>query len=141
MEISGKVRIANKWNNGQIDKNSFDFEVKIGVGKGRLTWTSVEKGKNGAKDSFISSTKKFVCFGNNTAFIEKNLGQQLEIKGRLVGKQFVNGEGKKVKFEEIFINEVSLAETEQSKHHQAKSNGYQPQVESEELDSDSEIPF
>lgn len=137
MEISGKVKIANKWDNGQIDKNSFDFENKGKVARGKLTWSDVEKGRDGAKDTFTSSTKKFICFGANIDFIEQNLGQQFQIKGKLKGKEFTNGEGKKVKFDEIVLEEVALAEKIVSKHQQDKSNGYQPQVE----DSDDSIPY
>lgn len=134
MNIEGKIKIANKWIDGQVDKNQFDFENKGKVGKGKLTWFDVDKTND--EDIFIATTKKFVCFGDNIGFIEANLGQQLQIKGRLRGKEFTNQEGKKVKFDEVVINEVMIAEKNISKHNQDKANGYQPQDE-----NDMEIPF
>jgi len=146
MQISGKCKIANQWKDNQIDKNAFDFENKGKVGKGRLTWSDVIKGKNGEKDAFISTTKKFICFGANIDFIEQNIGQQFEIVGslktvKLPFPQFKNEQGKAISYDEIVINEIKLAEAKaQSEHHQAKSNGYQPQQEDNMID-DSEIPF
>lgn len=137
MQISGKCKIANQWSNGKVVQGAFDFENKGKVGKGRLTWSDVVKGRNGEKDTFISTTKKFICFGANIDFIEHNLGQQLEIVGNLKTEQFDGKEGK-VKYDQIVINEVKLAEAKtQSDHHKAKSNGYQPQEE----DMDDEILF
>lgn len=141
MQIIGKCKIANQWKDGVVDKNAFDFENKGKVAKGRLTWSDVVKGRDGAKDTFISTTKKFLCFGATIDFIEQNLGQQLEIVGNLKTTQFTNGEGKVVKFDEIVINEVKIAEKYVSKHSQDKSNGYAPQSNHVEEEQDDEIPF
>jgi single-stranded DNA-binding protein len=141
MQIIGKCKIANQWKDGAVDKNSFDFENKGKVAKGRLTWSDVIKGKDGAKDTFVSTTKKFLCFGANIDFIEQNLGQQFEIVANLKTTQFTNNEGKVVKFDEIVINEIKLAEKSVSKHSQDKSNGYAPQSNYVEEELDSEIPF
>ena len=148
MKISGKCKIANKWEDGVLDKNAFDFENKGKVAKGRLTWFDTEKDREGVK-KFVSTTKKFLCFGATIDFIEQNLGQSLEIEGSLKSNEFTNDTGKKVKYEEIIVNEVKLAEEKQfdgrnfvkaaqSAHNAAKSNGFQPQAEEEDLD---EIPF
>lgn len=110
MQISGKCRIANQWSDGQVDKGAFEFENKGNLGKGRLCWTDVSKGKNGAKDTFVTSNKKFICFKENIAFIEANLGEQLEINGLLKGEQFKGQDDKIVKYELVIINEVKLAE-------------------------------
>jgi single-stranded DNA-binding protein len=141
MQIIGKCKIANQWKDGAVDKNSFDFENKGKVAKGRLTWSDVIKGKDGAKDTFISTTKKFLCFGANIDFIEQNLGQQFEIVGNLKTTQFTNNEGKVVKFDEIMINEVKLAEKYVSKHVEDKSNGYAPQANHIEEELDDSLPF
>jgi len=147
MNISGKCKIANKWVDGGIDKNSFDFENKGKVGKGRLTWADGVKGRNGEKDSFIYTTKKFICFGANIDFIENNLGQQFVITGylktvKLPFPQFKNEEGKPISYDEITINGVSLAEGEkQSEHNKSKSNGYQPQQEEIVGEDSDSIPF
>lgn len=141
MQVIGKCKIANQWKDGAVDKNSFDFENKGKVAKGRLTWSDVIKGKDGAKDTFVSTTKKFLCFGANIDFIEQNLGQQFEIVGNLKTTQFTNAEGKVVKFDEIVINEVKLAEKSVSKHSQDKANGYAPEANHVEDQLDDECPF
>lgn len=141
MQISGKCKIANQWQNGQIDKNSFDFENKGKLGKGRLTWTDSVKDKNGEK-AFVSTTKKFVCFGDSVQFIEKNLGNQFEIVGnlktvKLPFPQFKNEQGKAISYDEIAINEVKLAQPAISQHSKQKSDGLQPQND----ESSEEIPW
>jgi len=137
MQVSGKCKIANQWKDGAVDKNAFDFENKGKVAKGRLTWSDVVKGRDGAKDTFVSTTKKFLCFGATIDFIEQSLGQQLEIVGNLKTTQFTNGDGKVVKFDEIVINEVKLAEKYVPKHSQDKGNGFQPQSDI----IDDEVPY
>lgn len=143
MQISGKCKIANQWKNGEVDKNSFDYVAGEKVGRGRLTWSDIIKGKSGEKDSFISTTKKFICFGANIDFIEQNLGKQFEIVGnlktvKLPFPQFKSDQGKAISYDEISINEVKLAEAKpQSDHYKAKANGYQPQQE----EQDDEIIF
>jgi single-stranded DNA-binding protein len=140
MQISGKCKIANQWTDNQIDKNAFDFKNRGKVASGKITWTDVVKGRDGAKDTFISTTKKFICFGANIDFIEQNLGQQFEIVGNLKTTQFTNTEGKVVKFDEIVINEVKLADKSVSKHVADKGNGYAPESNHVEESSD-EIPW
>ena len=141
MQIIGKCKIANQWTNNQIDKNAFDFKNKGKVGSGKITWTDVVRGKDGAKDTFISTTKKFICFGANIDFIEQNLGQQFEIVGNLKTTQFTNTEGKVVKFDEIIINDVKLADKLVSQHVKDKGNGYAPESNYVEEEEDSKIPF
>lgn len=142
MQISGKCKIANQWTDGKIDKNAFDFKNRGKVGSGKITWTDVVKGRDGAKDTFISTTKKFICFGANIDFIEQNLGQQFEIVGNLKTTQFTNTEGKVVKFDEIIINDVKLADKSVSQHVKDKGNGYAPESNHvEEEDDDGFPPF
>lgn len=141
MQIIGKCRIANQWVNGQINKDTFDFENKGKVGKGRLSWSDVVKGRDGAKDTFSSTTKKFICFGANIDFIEQNLGQWLEIVGSLKTEQFNDKEGKVVKYDQIVVNEVKLAEKKIDKHSVAKSNGFTSQSNHPDEDSDEFVPF
>lgn len=136
MQVIGKCKIANQWKDGAVDKNAFDFENKGKIAKGRLTWSDVVKGRDGAKDTFVSTTKKFLCFGGTIDFIEQNLGQQFEIVGNLKTTQFTNGEGKVVKFDEIVINEIKLAEKNISKHSQDKGNAY-----ASDRDFDDSLPF
>tara|TARA_R110000868_G_scaffold17344_1_gene76362 strand:- start:34038 stop:34466 length:429 start_codon:yes stop_codon:yes gene_type:complete len=142
MQLSGKCRISNKWLNGAVDKDSFDFENKGKIGVGRLNWSDVVKGKNGADNSFSSTTKKFICFGANIDFIEQNLGQWLEIVGNLKGEQFTNDKGEVVKYDQIVVNEVKLSEKKIDSHSSSKSNGFAPESNRDEDDLDSdEIPF
>lgn len=110
MKISGKCKLANKWNDGVVDKTAFDFENKGKIGKGRLTWADVTKGKNGEKDTFISTTKKFICFGDVISFFEKNIKETFEISGNWRTEQFKTDEGKVVKYDLIVVNEAKLFE-------------------------------
>lgn len=137
MQIAGKCKIANKWVGGKVEKDSFDFEIKGAVGKGRLTWSDVIKGKNGEKDTFINTTKKFVCFGDNINFINQNLDKYLEIVGKFKANQFTDNKGETIKYDEIVISEVYLSAVKgQSQYDKAKTNGYQ-----NHNDFDDEIPF
>jgi hypothetical protein len=108
MKISGKCKLANKWTDGVVDKTAFDFENKGKIGKGRLTWTDVVKGRNGEKDTFIPTTKKFICFGDVISFIEKNMDQYFEIKGSWKTEKFTTDTGKAVSYDQVVVNEATL---------------------------------
>lgn len=140
MQIKGKVKISNKWINGQIDKSQFDFESRGNIAFGALSWTDVKKGKNGAKDEFTTTTKRFAAFEPNLIeFLQNSLEQYLEIEGKLVGSSYVDKEGKKRNKEQIIIEQATLAEKAVSKHSQDKGNAYQKQEE--EQDDGLMIPF
>lgn len=141
MNINGKVRISNKWVDGQIDKTKFDFDNRGNIAFGSLNWTDVKKGKNGAKDEFTTTTKRFATFNGDVINLLKNsLGEFLEIKGKLVGNSYIDKEGKKKNQEQIIIDEAELFVKEISQHSKDKANGYQQQVEESE-EQDDEIPF
>jgi len=123
MQISGKCKIANKFIDNKLSEQ-FDFENKGKLGVGRLTWSDVVKDKDGGKPTFVNSTKKFICFGGNIDFIEQNLGQFFEIVGNLKTEQFKGNDDKMVKYDQIVINEVRLAEKKVDSHNAAKADGY-----------------
>ena len=139
MQINGKCKIANKWTDGVLDKNAFDFEIKDNHAKGRLTWFDVVKGKNGEKDTFTSTTKNFICFNENIDFINQNLGKFIEIQGALKSETFTNKEGKKITYDKIIINNVSLF-IESNKKLDISTNNKSISSELEDL-QDDEIPF
>lgn len=143
MQINGKCKIANKWINNEIDKNQFDFENKGMMAIGTLQWSDVKKGKNGAKDEFTTTTKRFITFDSGTIdLIQSSLGQNIMIEGKLQGSSYTDKEGKKKKNEQVIIDKVSLAEGSISKHSADKGNDFVAESNhvEEELD-DSTIPF
>jgi single-stranded DNA-binding protein len=142
MQIYGKCKIANKWVNNEIDKNQFDFENKGMMAIGTLQWSDVKKGKNGAKDEFTTTTKRFITFDSgNIDLIQSSLGQNIMIEGKLQGSSYTDKEGKKKKNEQVIIDKVSLAEGSISKHSVDKGNGYVAESNQDEEGDDSEIPF
>jgi hypothetical protein len=141
MNINGKVKISNKWVDKQIDKSQFDFDNRGNIAFGSLNWTDVKKGKNGAKDEFTTTTKRFATFNSDVMnLIQSSLGEFLEIKGKLVGNSYIDKEGKKKNQEQIIIDEAELFVKEISQHSKDKGNGYQQQAEDSE-ENDSMIPF
>jgi len=140
MQVKGKVKINNKWIDNQIDKSQFDFESRGNIAFGSIQWTDVKKGKNGAKDEFTTTTKRFATFDANViSFLENALGQQIEIEGKLVGSSYVDKEGKKKIQERIVIDKASLAEKKIDKHSAAKGDAYAPQNFMN--DNDDEVIF
>ena len=142
MQINGKCKIANKWVNNEIDKNQFDFENKGMMAIGTLQWSDVKKGKNGAKDEFTTTTKRFITFDSGTIdLIQSSLGQNIMIEGKLQGSSYTDKEGKKKKNEQVIIDKVSLAEGSISKHSADKGNGFVTESNYVEEELDDSIPF
>jgi hypothetical protein len=109
MQVSGKCKIANKWVDRKLDKDQFDFDNKGSFSVGKLTWSDSVKDKSG-NQSFVYSTKKFICFGANGDFIESNLSNYIDIVGNIKTESFTNKEGEVIKYDLIVINEVKLSE-------------------------------
>tara|TARA_R110000868_G_scaffold88938_3_gene247813 strand:+ start:3131 stop:3559 length:429 start_codon:yes stop_codon:yes gene_type:complete len=142
MQINGKCKIANKWINNEIDKNQFDFENKGMMAIGTLQWSDVKKGKNGAKDEFTTTTKRFITFDSGTIdLIQSSLGQNIMIEGKLQGSSYTDKEGKKKKNEQVIIDKVSLAEGSISKHSADKGNDFVAESNHVEEELDDSIPF
>lgn len=127
-----KYRIANKFTNGKLNKDEFDFENKGNYGKGRLTW-SVPIKKDG-QTTFENSSIGFVCFGGNVELISNNLGSKFDITGNISQKKNPNATGDQPKtYWQIVVNEVRVLEDDSferaakmvDKHNSAKANGYQ----------------
>ena len=137
MEIKGKVKICNKWIDGELDKSAYDFENRGTYAFGTLQWTDVKKGKNGDKDEFTNTKKKFILFDSGFMdLIEQTLGNQIEIEGKLEGSKYADKKTGEVKnSEQIKISKVSVVEKEISQHSKDKGNAYINDV------SDDEIPF
>jgi hypothetical protein len=152
-----KYRISNKFINGKVDKDQFEFENKGKFGKGRLTW-SVPIKKDG-QTTFENSSIGFVCFGDNVGLIESNLGAKFSIGGTISQKKNPNATGDQPKtYWQIVAYEVSIAEESLNqhsvdkeddsfekaaklvdKHNAAKANSYVK--EPEDLDLSDDIPF
>lgn len=145
MQVIGKVKIANKFVNDAIDKNSFEFENKGKFASGRLSWSDKEKDKDG-NESWVSTYKKFIVFGDGVKTMEENLGAFFLIEGKIQTKSFTNQKNEKISYDQITINKVELAPAAekfngkkfvsqaQSAHDKAKSNGFQP-------DESDDFPF
>lgn len=106
MKIEGKIRINNKFDGVKPIKDQFEFENCGKYGKGRLTYSSVKKDKEG-KYIHTNANKKFICFEDVILQIEKNLHEILEIKGELKAESFKNEKGEITKYDLIVINEVN----------------------------------
>ena len=143
MQINGKCKIANKWINNEIDKNQFDFENKGMMAIGTLQWSDVKKGKNGAKDEFTTTTKRFITFDSGTIdLIQSSLGQNIMIEeGSDEDDAEDAKEGKKKKNEQVIIDKVSLAEGSISKHSADKGNDFVAESNHVEEEFDDSIPF
>jgi single-stranded DNA-binding protein len=143
-----KYRIANVWSkeDNKFIQDQFDFEDKGNVGVGKMNWSTRKKNKQG-EVSFVSSSLKFICFGESKELIANNLGAKFNIEASLCNESFTNQEGKKIQFWQLTIFEASLAEDNSSerdskkvdKHNVAKANSYVK--EPEDLDLSDEIPF
>lgn len=136
-----KYRIANKFIDGKLNKDQFDFENKGKYGKGRLSW-SVPIKKDG-QTTFENSSIGFICFGENIEIIENNLGAKFDITGNISQKKNPNATGDQPKmYWQIIVNEARVIEEEKpkvDKHSTSKANGYIKQPE-EDLDDDL-VPF
>jgi len=126
-----KYRVGNKFINGKVDQNQFDFENKGNYGKGRLTWSTAIK-KNG-QTTFESSSIGFVCFGENISIIENNLGSKFNIEGTIAQKRNPNATGDQPKtYWQIVVFGVNILEDDQfekaakavDKHNKAKANAF-----------------
>ena len=128
MNISGKIRISAKWVGNAYSKTEFDLTVvntaKGGqLAKGMLQWCDVVRGKNGAKDIFNTTTKRFTCFDSETnQFLEENVGKSIEIEGKFQGGSYTDKEGLKKKTEEFIINKAWLPEVVLAKASQNDDN-------------------
>ena len=145
MQINGQIKICNKWVNGEIDKTQFDFEDRGSVSFGSLQWTNVKKGKNGAKDEFTTTVKKFAIFDAHiSGFVQANIEQKLEIKGELVGNTYLDKkDGSKKKSEQVIISEATLAVVKDKQNdYQKDTVGLVPQKSQyQEEEDDATIPF
>jgi hypothetical protein len=143
-----KYRIANKWDeqSKKFNQDQFDFEDKGKYGVGKFNWSTQEKNKQG-EVSFISSSLKFVCFGETKDLIANNLGAKFNIEASLCNKSFTNQEGTKIQFWQLTIFKAFLVEDDSfekaaklvDKHNAAKANAYSPKEQEEDLDDT--IPF
>ena len=135
MQISGKVKIANKWVDGAIDKNAFDYEHCGNYAKGRLSWSDVKKGKSGEKPTFVTTTKKFLAFGDSMQVIGNNLGKFLTITGQLKGEEF-EAEGKKIKYDQVMISTAEVFEKDEAtrKMHGSEASNRVSHDEADEID-------
>lgn len=131
-----KYRIANKFINGKVDKDQFDFENKGNYGKGRLSWSVAVKGE---QMTFENSSIGFVCFGDNIKLIEDNVGAKFSIDGSISQKKNPKATGDQPKtYWQIVVYGVQVIEEGEkiSKHSKDKANAFV----SDDLDED-EIPF
>ena len=128
-----KYRIANKFINGKVDKDQFDFKNWGTCGKGRLSWSTKKKG-----EQFENSSIGFVCFGDNIKLIEDNLGAKFSIDGSISLKKNEKATGNQPKtYWQIVAYGVKVIEEGEkilSKHSKDKANAFV----SDDLD---EIPF
>ena len=131
-----KYRIANKFINGKVDKDQFDFENKGNYGKGRLSWSVAVKGD---QMTFENSSIGFVCFGDNIKLIEDNLGAKFSIDGSISQKKNpkATGDQPKTYWQIVAFGVQVIEEGEKiSKHSQDKANAFV----SDDLE-DEFIPF
>jgi hypothetical protein len=134
-----KYRIANKFTNGKLNKDEFDFENKGKYGKGRLSW-SVPIKKDG-QTTFDNSSIGFVCFGENIEIFANNLNAKFDITGNISQKKNQNATGDQPKnYWQIVVSEVKIIEEAKpvDSHNTAKANSYVK--ETEDLDDDL-LPF
>lgn len=144
-----KYRIANLWDeqSKKFIKDQFDFKDKGKFGVGKFSWSTQEKNKQG-EVSFISSSLKFVCFGEAKDLIANNLGAKFNIEASLCNKSFTNQEGTKIQFWQLTVSKAFLVEDDSfekaaklaDKHNADKQNGYVKQPE-EEDDFSDQVPF
>lgn len=152
MKISGICKIMNKWddNEKKYMKDQFIYEVKqtssgvLAIGKLSFASSSPQKNKETGESEFISTTKSFVCFDNESInTIEKTLGKLINIEGEIKIEKYVDKDNKKQTIEKFIINKASVFNKNDNKpnpHQEAKQNGYQKEVVVEQDDS-AEIPF
>lgn len=152
MKISGICRVMNKWddNEKKYMKDQFIYEIKqtssgvLAIGKLSFASSSPQKNKETGESEFISTTKSFVCFDNESInTIEKTLGKLINIEGEIKIEKYVDKDNKKQTIEKFIINKASVFNKNDNKpnpHQEAKQNGYQKEVVVEQDDSE-EIPF
>ena len=152
MKISGICRVMNKWddNEKKYMKDQFIYEIKqtssgvLAIGKLSFASSSPQKNKETGESEFISTTKSFVCFDNESInTIEKTLGKLINIEGEIKIEKYVDKDNKKQTIEKFIINKASVFNKNDNKpnpHQEAKQNGYQKEVVVEQDDS-AEIPF
>jgi hypothetical protein len=127
-----KYRIQNKWdkNTNSFDKSSFELKETEKTIRGTLNISSKQN------DKFVNKPIKFILFKSKTDLETQNAVKscqpfQAEIG---IGVNEFEEEGKKITYHQVIINKAWLEG--QDKHNEAKSNGYQPQDEDDEM-----IPF
>lgn len=152
MKISGICRVMNKWddNEKKYMKDQFIYEIKqtssgvLAIGKLSFASSSPQKNKETGESEFISTTKSFVCFDNESInTIEKTLGKLINIEGEIKIEKYVDKDNKKQTIEKFIINKASVFNKNDNKpnpHQEAKQNGYQKEVVIAQDDSE-EIPF
>lgn len=152
MKISGICRVMNKWddNEKKYIKDQFIYEIKqtssgvLAIGKLSFASSSPQKNKETGESEFISTTKSFVCFDNESInTIEKTLGKLINIEGEIKIEKYVDKDNKKQTIEKFIINKASVFNKNDNKpnpHQEAKQNGYQKEVVIAQDDSE-EIPF
>lgn len=152
MKISGICRVVNKWddNEKKYMKDQFIYEIKqtssgvLAIGKLSFASSSPQKNKETGESEFISTTKSFVCFDNESInTIEKTLGKLINIEGEIKIEKYVDKDNKKQTIEKFIINKAFVFNKNDNKpnpHQEAKQNGYQKEVVVEQDDSE-EIPF
>ena len=128
-----KLKLQNKWNNDtrQFDKSSFELKESDKTISGKVSITSKQK------DKFVSKSLPFILFKSQTSEQTQDAvksGQPFMADFTLGVNEFDGEGGKKVSYIQMVIKEATLAE-QQSDHHRAKANGFQPQD-----DFDDEIP-
>lgn len=142
LNITTKYRVANQWIDGKLQKDKFEFHNKGNIGVGKLNWSIQEK--RGSEVIFKTSKADFICFGENIAIFENNLGASFDIEGSIFVDSYTNKKGEMVYPFKIKVWSVSVADAELKpidSHSQAKANGYVKQDEAEEEIIDDEIPF
>ena len=117
MKISGICRVMNKWddNEKKYMKDQFIYEIKqtssgvLAIGKLSFTSSSPQKNKETGESEFISTTKSFVCFDNESInTIEKTLGKLINIEGEIKIEKYVDKDNKKQTIEKFIINKASV---------------------------------
>lgn len=131
-----KLKLQNKWNDKtkSYDKNSFELNDRDSVITGKVSISSKQK------DKFVNKPMPFILFKSKTdaqtqAAVKSGLPFQADFT--LGVNEFTDKEGKTVTYHQLIINEARLEKADS--HNSTKQNGYQPQQEEEEFDS--EIPF
>lgn len=131
-----KLKLQNKWNKdtNSFDKNQFELKETEKLISGKVNVTSKQN------DKFVSKAIPFVLFKSKADAETQNAVKSCQpflASFNLAVNEFKDKDGKTITYHQIIINEAKLEGID--KHSQEKGNGYQP--EQEPFNDDSEIPF